>query len=130
MYSRAAVKRAGGFVRHDDFGVFDKRPCDCDALFLPAGQLVGFPFSISRKPDFVQNFVDFFVGRFCPLKFQRKRDIRTHVEVFQNVVFLKNKAEIRVAVTVEIARGELLGRLAFDDDFAAVRRVEPAHNVQ
>lgn len=64
------------------------------------------------------------------MKFQRKRDIRTHVEVFQNVVFLKNKAEIRVAVTVEIARGELLGRLAFDDDFAAVRRVEPAHNVQ
>ena len=31
----------------------------------------------------------------------------------------QHEAEIRVAVTVEIARGELLGRLAFDDDFAA-----------
>ena len=63
----------------------------------------------SVKPlDFFQNLVDFVVGCLFPLQFQRERDICPYVEVFEDIVLLKNKAEIGVAVTVEITRRKIV----------------------
>lgn len=52
------------------------------------------------------------------------------VEFIEDVVFLEDKAELRVAVAIEIILTEVLRGFVLDDDFPAVGLVEAAHHVE
>ena len=53
------------------------------------------------------------------VQFERKRDVVFYGKLVQNIVFLENKPDERVAVAVEIALGEIFTAPALNDDLAA-----------
>ena len=99
-------------------------------MLLSARQLVGFTVAVTRKVHFFQNFVQSFRSGFLALQFHCQSNVRAHGKFGQNVVFLKNEAYERVAVTVEVRLRKVIAGLSFYDEFAFVRAVKSAQYVQ
>ena len=64
------------------------------------------------------------------LQFERKRDVFFYRKLVENVVFLKNKAYICIAVGVKMLLREGPGGLALDQDLTFIVTVQTAQHIQ
>ena len=130
LLTGCGVERAGGFVRHDYFGLFYERAGDGDPLLLTAGQRVRFALAEAFEVDHFEQAVNRRLVVLLALELKSERNILFDVELVQNIVFLEHETYVRVAVAVEVGAGKVLAALSLDDDFAAVGRIQSARNVK
>ena len=87
----------------------------------------------SAEPFKVHAFEQGVYGGFVVLfilQLQRESDVLFDGELAQKVIFLKNETHAGVSVTVKVRCRKIVAAFAFHDDFAAVRFVQSARDVQ
>ena len=125
------VERGGNFVEQHDVGRHGQRPRDCHPLLLPARQLVGIGVYLFFQPHLAQGRQSQCRGLGGGHAFHNgrpERDVAFHREVREQVVALKNDADMGSQST-QIG-GPVVYRHAIDPDLAALDRFQPVDAAQ
>ena len=107
-------------------------PSDRNALHLPAAQLIGTFAHLRLQPDPLQ--CGFGTRQTFGLaharKGKRKRDVVQHTDLRNEVVTLKHKSDLVVAVVVPIGRGKVFGAYSIHYQIARSVPVQSADYVE
>ena len=77
LFAVLGIEVGGRLVSQDELGVGSKRPGDCDALLLSAGELIGAVMGAVGESDCFQHFIDAFLAirGFCAIQQERHLNI-------------------------------------------------------
>ena len=127
LLGRGIVQRAGRLVAEEDVRILHDGAADGHALLLAAGELVGQLVPVLVEPERVQQLVNI----------QRRvreigadLDVLLDVQVGDQVIELKDVAQVLAAVLRERFLAHVLELVAADGDEARVGAVDPADDVQ
>ena len=127
LLGRGIVQRAGWLVAEEDVRILHDGAADGHALLLATGELVGQLVPVLVEPERVQQLVNI----------QRRvreigadLDVLLDVQVGDQVIELKDVAQVLAAVLRERFLAHVLELVAADGDEARVGAVDPADDVQ
>ena len=127
-----AVQVPCRFVSNDDIRVFRQRTGDGNTLFLAAGQFRNLCFCKSCKVDFFENVIDTLAdfGAFVAIYEQYKFYILINRVAVDQIVVLKNVADVLLAVFFKVRRKIMAGLLTVDEHFAIFVGIQTGNNIQ
>jgi hypothetical protein len=126
---RPVVEGTGRFVRQDETGTMDERPCQSNPLLLPAGELRGGPVFHSGETDLFQKTMD---GKriASSLESQGKKDVFAHGEGREQVEELKDESHILPAKEGSLPFRETVQGKLSEKDCPLIRQIDAANQVQ
>src|SRR6266849_1891956 len=126
------VQVAGGLVGEDELGILDDRAGDAHELLLAAGKLVGEEIFFADDVEAVEDVADqahaLFVGNI--LVGERDFKVLEDGEIVDQVVALKDEADIGFVQLVAFFDVEFVHRLIEEIVFAAPRAVQHANDAE
>src|SRR5256886_14052251 len=130
LRARPRIEITGGLVREDHRGIVQKSARDGDALLLTAGELARPVMDPIAEADLLERR-ERALTPFLPVAAvdQGKLDVFDRVQSREQVVGLKNEADVLVADRGELIVGQLSDVLAREHVGAAVGDVQAAENV-
>ncbi len=131
LIAHGAVQVTGRFVGEDDLRPADDGPGNGYPLLLPAGKLRREMFDPVAQPDFFQGgrrqLLSLF-SRTAAIE-QGQLYIVQYFQVIDQVITLKNEAQLLIPELGQLLVGKVLCRLFIDPDLTSRWGVQQAHNV-
>src|ERR1700676_5274453 len=132
LFALCGVKVSRGLVGENELGILDDRASDADQLLLTARKLVGKEIFLADDVEAVEDVADQADALFVGHILIRERDFQIFEDskIVDQVIALKNEADIGFVQLVAFFDVELVDRLIEEIVFAGPSTVEHAYDAQ
>src|SRR5260370_31748959 len=132
FFALRRVKITGGFVSQNELGILNRRAGHADELLLAAGKLIGEKVFLADNVEAVEDVADQADALLVRNVFVRKRDFKVleDGEIVDQVVALKDEADIRFVQLVAFFNVEFVDRLIKEIVFTVPGAIEHADDAK